>query len=127
MGSNDHYPEEAPAHQVTVNGFWIDQYTVTNAQFSRFVEETDYVTSAERAPNPTDYPGAKAELLVPASESPQCRLGGLLGVTQPVPWTQAGAGGDDLRRPQVTQLLAQLGWAGDDQRLDLMGGLACGL
>ena len=67
MGSNDHYPEEAPAHQVTVNGFWIDQYTVTNAQFSRFVEETDYVTSAERAPNPTDYPGAKAELLVPAS------------------------------------------------------------
>ena len=51
MGSNDHYPEEAPAHQVTVDGFWMDQYTVTNAQFSRFVEDTDYVTSAERSPN----------------------------------------------------------------------------
>ena len=25
MGSNDHYPEEAPAHQVSVSGFWIDQ------------------------------------------------------------------------------------------------------
>jgi len=67
MGSNDHYPEEAPAHQVTVDGFWMDQYTVTNAQFSRFVEDTNYVTSAERCPNPKDYPGAKPELLVPAS------------------------------------------------------------
>ena len=67
MGSNDHYPEEAPAHPVTVDGFWMDQYTVTNAQFSRFVEDTDYVTSAERSPNPKEYPGAKPELLVPAS------------------------------------------------------------
>jgi len=67
MGSNDHYPEEAPAHSVTVDGFWMDQYTVTNAQFSRFVEDTDYVTSAERSPNPEEYPGAKPELLVPAS------------------------------------------------------------
>lgn len=46
MGSNDHYPEESPAHPVTVDGFWMDQFTVTNAQFSRFVEETGYVTSA---------------------------------------------------------------------------------
>ena len=67
MGSNDHYPEEAPAHPVTVDGFWMDQYTVTNAQFSRFVEDTDYVTSAERSPNPAEYPGAKPELLIPAS------------------------------------------------------------
>jgi formylglycine-generating enzyme len=67
MGSNDHYPEEAPAHQVTVNGFWMDQYTVTNAQFSHFVEETNYVTSAERCPNAADYPGAQPGMLVPAS------------------------------------------------------------
>ena len=67
MGSNDHYPEEAPAHPVTVDGFWMDQYVVTNAQFSRFVEETNYVTSAERPPRAEDYPGAKPELLIPAS------------------------------------------------------------
>jgi len=67
MGSNDHYPEESPAHPVAVDGFWMDQFTVTNAQFSRFVEETGYVTSAERAPRAEDYPGAKPELLVPAS------------------------------------------------------------
>lgn len=43
MGSDKHYPEEAPAHPVTIDGFWMDQYTVTNAQFSRFVEETSHV------------------------------------------------------------------------------------
>ncbi len=67
MGSDAHYPEEAPAHHATVDGFWMDKFTVTNAQFTRFVEQTGYVTSAERAPNPADYPGAQVEMLVPAS------------------------------------------------------------
>ena len=67
MGSDKHYPEEAPAHEVTVDGFWMDTHTVTNEEFRKFVEATKHVTSAERAPNPDDYPGAKPELLVPAS------------------------------------------------------------
>jgi formylglycine-generating enzyme required for sulfatase activity len=67
MGSDAHYPEEAPAHPVTIDGFWMDETTVTNAEFRRFVEATGHVTSAERPPNPDDYPGAKPELLVPAS------------------------------------------------------------
>jgi formylglycine-generating enzyme required for sulfatase activity len=67
MGSNSHYPEEAPAHPVTVDGFFIDRYPVTNEEFSRFVHETSHVTVAERAPNPDDYPGALPDLLVPAS------------------------------------------------------------
>ena len=67
MGSNDHYPEEAPAHNVTVNGFWMDQYAVTNAEFGRFVEATGYVTLAERPANPSDYPGAKPDLLEPSA------------------------------------------------------------
>src|ERR1700693_6231109 len=32
MGSNDHYPEEAPVHRVTVDGFWIDRTPGTNRQ-----------------------------------------------------------------------------------------------
>jgi len=48
MGSNDHYPEEAPAHRVTVRGFWMDRCAVTNADFRRFVEATGHVTLAER-------------------------------------------------------------------------------
>ena len=67
MGSNRHYAEEAPAHSVSVDGFWIDQYTVTNDDFRRFVEATGYITVAERPPDPADYPGAKPEMLVPAS------------------------------------------------------------
>ena len=30
MGSVRHYPEVAPAHQVTVGGFWIDRQPITN-------------------------------------------------------------------------------------------------
>src|SRR4029453_18986457 len=67
MGSDHHYPEEAPAHPVTVDGFWIDQHTVTNASFARFVRATGHVTVAERAADPADYPGALPELLVPVS------------------------------------------------------------
>jgi formylglycine-generating enzyme required for sulfatase activity len=67
MGSDDHYPEEAPAHRVHVDGFWMDETAVTNAEFARFVEETGYVTLAERAPNAADYPGALPGMLVPGS------------------------------------------------------------
>jgi formylglycine-generating enzyme required for sulfatase activity len=67
MGSNDHYPEEAPAHRVTVGGFWMDQHAVTNAEFRRFVDATGHVTLAERPANAADYPGAKPEMLLPAS------------------------------------------------------------
>ena len=52
MGSNDHYPEEAPAHHVTVDGFWMDEHPVTVAEFRRFVKETGYVTVAERPLDP---------------------------------------------------------------------------
>jgi len=52
MGSDDHYPEEAPAHHVTVDGFWIDRHTVTNAKFARFVHKTGHLTVAERAADP---------------------------------------------------------------------------
>lgn len=67
MGSDDHYPEEGPAHKATVKEFWIDKFAVTNEQFERFVRETKYVTVAERPPRAEDYPGARPEMLLPAS------------------------------------------------------------
>jgi len=67
MGSDHHYPEEAPTHKVKVSGFWMSRHTVTNADFLRFVEATRYVTLAERPANAMDYPDAKPELLVPSS------------------------------------------------------------
>ena len=67
MGSNDFYPEERPVHEVIVDEFWVDKYEVTNAEFERFVNETKYVTVAERPINPKDFPGAPKENLVPGS------------------------------------------------------------
>lgn len=67
MGSNSHYPEEAPVHSVTVDGFWIDTTPVTNRQFSEFVAATDYRTVAERPLNPDEFPGAPPENLAAGS------------------------------------------------------------
>jgi len=67
MGSDAHYPEEAPARAVRVEGFWLDRCLVTNADFAAFVAATAYVTVAERPLNPSDFPGAPAENLVPGS------------------------------------------------------------
>lgn len=67
MGSDTDYPEEAPAHPVAVDGFWIDRSPVTNRDFARFVAATGYVTLAERVPDAQDYPGADPDLLVPGS------------------------------------------------------------
>ncbi len=63
MGSNRHYPEEAPAHPVAVDGFWIDRGPVTNRQFKAFVDATGYVTVAEIAPDSSAYPGALPHML----------------------------------------------------------------
>ncbi|TDG09811.1 formylglycine-generating enzyme family protein [Paraburkholderia guartelaensis] len=63
MGSDQHYLEEAPAHRVRVDGFWIDRTPVTNRQFGKFVEATNYVTFAEIAPRAEDYPGALPHML----------------------------------------------------------------
>jgi formylglycine-generating enzyme len=67
MGSNSHYPEEAPTHRVRVDAFGIDRYEVTNRRFAAFVEATGYVTVAERPLEPADYPDAPPENLVSGS------------------------------------------------------------
>ncbi len=78
MGSDVHYPEEAPAHPVRVDGFWIDVTPVTNRQFMAFVEATGYVTVAERRARAEDYPGADPHMLRPGSVifDPPRRLSG---------------------------------------------------
>jgi formylglycine-generating enzyme required for sulfatase activity len=67
MGSNSHYPEEAPAHRVSVDPFWMDAHPVTNRQFREFVRATGHVTFAETAPDPKDYPGALPHMLYAGS------------------------------------------------------------
>ncbi len=77
MGSDDakSMPNEKPAHQVEVDGFWMDSHLVTNAEFQKFVEKTGYVTTAEQKPEweelkkqlPPDTPRPDDSLLVPGS------------------------------------------------------------
>jgi sulfatase modifying factor 1 len=63
MGSDHHYPEEAPEHRIVVDKFWIDRTPVTNAAFRRFVNATGYVTFAEIKPDARDYLGALPQML----------------------------------------------------------------
>ena len=63
MGSDRHYAEEKPAHRVKVDGFFMDNAPVTNAEFRRFVRETGHVTFAEITPDAKDYPGALPHML----------------------------------------------------------------
>jgi formylglycine-generating enzyme required for sulfatase activity len=67
--------DERPAHQVKVDGFWMDETPVTNREFKAFVDATGYVTTAEKAPNleeimsqvPPGTPPPPKEQLIPAS------------------------------------------------------------
>ena len=53
MGTEDKNPrffDARPEHEVYIDGFWMDETEVTNAQFARFVEATGYITVAEKKP-----------------------------------------------------------------------------
>jgi formylglycine-generating enzyme len=67
MGSDGHYPEEAPAHVVTVSAFRIDRHPVTNRQFKEFVKATGHVTVAEIPPDPREYPRALPNMIYAGS------------------------------------------------------------
>jgi formylglycine-generating enzyme len=69
------WPDEKPAHRVRLDGFWIDETEVTNAQFREFVVATGYVTTAEQVPSveeilaqlPPGTPAPSADKLVAGS------------------------------------------------------------
>lgn len=84
MGSDRFYPEERPVQPVAVGELLVDEHPVTNAQFRRFVKDTGYVTVAEVAPDPADFPGARESDLVAGSQV-------FVGTSTPVPlddWTR---------------------------------------
>lgn len=67
--------DELPKHKVMISDFWIDEHEVTNEQFSKFISQTGYLTTAERKPDweqlkrqlPPGTPKPPDSLLVPAS------------------------------------------------------------
>ncbi|MBI1335212.1 MAG: SUMF1/EgtB/PvdO family nonheme iron enzyme [Armatimonadetes bacterium] len=67
MGSESGLSDELPIHTVSVNSFYIDPHEVTNGQFAKFVSATHYVTTAERQPDPKDFPGVDPQDLKPGA------------------------------------------------------------
>ncbi|MEK6782448.1 MAG: formylglycine-generating enzyme family protein [Bacteroidota bacterium] len=61
MGGTEAEPPNSalPIHNVKVDGFWMDETEVTNAQFKIFVEATGYKTVAER---PLDWEELKKQV-----------------------------------------------------------------
>jgi sulfatase modifying factor 1 len=49
-GDREARPDEYPAHNVQVTGFWMDATEITNAEFKKFVDATGYVTTGEKKP-----------------------------------------------------------------------------
>jgi sulfatase modifying factor 1 len=110
MGAPEGDPEaradEYPAHRVRVDGFWMDETEITNAQFRAFVEATGYVTTAERAPDweelqkqlppgtpkPPDHELVAASLVFTGTKRPV----GLDDLSQWWSWTP----GADWRHPE---------------------------
>lgn len=118
MGSDDRtvMANERPAHQVRLDGFWIDSTPVTNDQFTRFVEETGYKTIAER---PVDWEELKQQLPPGTPKPPpEVLMPGSLVFTppdHPVPLNNMGnwwtwTTGADWRHPE-----------GPDSSLDGLG------
>ena len=75
-GDNDEArSDEYPKHSVQISSFWMDETEVTNAQFKKFIDETGYITTAERKINwdeiksalPPGTPKPHDSLLEPAS------------------------------------------------------------
>ncbi len=58
MGSGPEvgHPDESPAREVCVSGFYIGRTEVTNAEFKKFIEATGYVTEAERDSDSEERP-----------------------------------------------------------------------
>ena len=92
MGS-DAMPDEGPVRSVFVDGFYIDRYEVTNAEFARFVEATGYTTVAERS-----GPGGRLGSLVFAPEASRGRYLDWWRAEPTADWRHPEGEGSDLLR-----------------------------
>ena len=68
MGSdNQDFVEEKVVDDVTLDSFCIDNHEITNAQWSEFVKETNYLTIAERPLSKEQFPELQEEERKPGS------------------------------------------------------------
>ena len=81
--------DEWPAHRVRLERFWLGATEVTNDEFAKFVEETGYVTVAEK---PVDWEEIKQQVPPGTPKPPpEALLPGSLVFTPPPPGTPMNA------------------------------------
>ena len=73
MGSSgqEAYSNEMPIHEVQIDSFYIDIHEVTNLEFSNFIKETGYITTAEKI---IDWEEMKNQLPPSTSKPPDSLL-----------------------------------------------------
>ena len=69
--NNQANQDEYPKHVVKLNGFWIDKTEVTTAQFAKFVQATNYITTAEKK---IEWEILKKQLPVGTQKPPEDQL-----------------------------------------------------
>jgi len=97
------YPEETPAHKVTVNGFFIDIHEVTNADYKKFTDATGYKTMAEEGLSAEAFPKAPPEMLKPGAmvfKEPKKETGDPFSQRGPIPSWWTFTEGASWRQPQ---------------------------
>jgi formylglycine-generating enzyme required for sulfatase activity len=67
IGADQFYPEEQSVEDVTVTQFCIGKHEVTNAEFTRFVNDTGYITVAERSLPQEQFPNLTEDERSPGS------------------------------------------------------------
>jgi sulfatase modifying factor 1 len=120
MESDAHYPEERPAHDVTVDGLGTDRRAVISADLAALKAATGCVTIAERPRDPVLYPAARPELLTRPSR-PHDRHDWREYVPQAVCQhpeglgsTLAGPESDPVMHVAYEDATAYAVWAGED-------------
>ncbi len=113
MGSPGDPPQanEAPAHRVRVDGFFMDEAEVTNKQFAEFIKATGFVTEAEKKPDwelmkkqlPEGTPKPPDDVLVPGLLSSRHPPSRFLSTMSPVggDGCQARIGGTPKARQAI--------------------------
>lgn len=118
MGSDHHYPEERPAREVHVEGFEIAEAPVTVAQFTAFVDATEWVTTAERRPAGFDVPAGSAVFTPPDHPVDLSDPAGWWSWVEGAHWRQpTGPGSESVADHPVVQVsyddaVAYCDWAG---------------
>jgi formylglycine-generating enzyme len=98
MGCESECPmdDAKPRHKVTVSEFWIDITPVTNQEFAKFVQATNYRTVAERIPTAAELPGVAPDKRVAGSA---CFSPANVTLDNPYAWWQFVAGAN-WRHPE---------------------------